>query len=62
MNMVIGFAHLGGKSAGIVANQPMILAGCLDICQCKGRTIRTFLRCVYYSHRHLVDVPGFSRD
>ena len=30
-NMVIGFARLGGRSVGIVANQPMVLAGCLDI-------------------------------
>ena len=31
MNMIVGFARLGGHSVGIVANQPMHLAGCLDI-------------------------------
>lgn len=30
-NMVIGFARLAGNSIGIVANQPMVLAGCLDV-------------------------------
>ena len=31
MNIVCGFGHLGGQTVGIVANQPKILAGCLDI-------------------------------
>ena len=30
-NILVGFARLGGKSIGIIANQPMILAGCLDV-------------------------------
>src|SRR5690606_22720207 len=30
-NIVVGFARLNGKSVGIVANQPAVLAGCLDI-------------------------------
>ena len=30
-NMVIGFARLGGKPIGIIANQPKVLAGCIDI-------------------------------
>ena len=30
-NLVVGFARLGGESVGIVANQPAVLAGCLDI-------------------------------
>ena len=30
-NIVVGFARLGGQSVGIVANQPMVLAGVLDI-------------------------------
>ena len=59
-NMVIGFARMQGQSVGIVANQPMVLAGCLDIdsslkaarfvrfCDCFGIPIVTF-----------VDVPGF---
>jgi methylmalonyl-CoA decarboxylase subunit alpha len=30
-NAIVGFAKLGGKSVGVVANQPLVLAGCLDI-------------------------------
>ena len=30
-NIVVGFARLAGKCIGIVANQPMVLAGCLDV-------------------------------
>ena len=30
-NMVVGFARLNGWVVGVVANQPMVLAGCLDI-------------------------------
>src|SRR4029450_11958089 len=30
-NILCGFARLGGRSVGIVANQPAVLAGCLDI-------------------------------
>ena len=30
-NIVVGYARLGGQSVGIVANQPMVLAGVLDI-------------------------------
>jgi propionyl-CoA carboxylase beta chain len=30
-NLIVGFAHLGGRSVGIVANQPSVLAGVLDI-------------------------------
>ena len=31
LNVVVGFARLGGQSVGIVANQPAFLAGVLDI-------------------------------
>jgi propionyl-CoA carboxylase beta chain len=31
LNIIVGFARLGGKSVGIIANQPAVLAGCLDI-------------------------------
>src|SRR5262249_18259802 len=31
MNMAVGFARVGGQPIGIVANQPQVLAGCLDI-------------------------------
>lgn len=59
-NIVVGFARLSGKSVGIVANQPAVLAGCLDInaslkaarfvrfCDAFGIPIVTF-----------EDVPGF---
>jgi propionyl-CoA carboxylase beta chain len=59
-NIVIGFARMEGQAVGIVANQPMVLAGCLDIksaikaarfvrfCDAFGIPIITF-----------VDVPGF---
>jgi propionyl-CoA carboxylase beta chain len=59
-NIIVGFARLAGAPVGIVANQPMVLAGCLDIdssrkaarfvrfCDCFGIPIVTF-----------VDVPGF---
>jgi acetyl-CoA carboxylase carboxyltransferase component len=59
-NIIVGFARLGGHSVGIVANQPMVLAGVLDIaasekaarfirlCDCFNVPIITF-----------VDVPGY---
>ena len=59
-NILIGFARIEGSTVGIVANQPMVLAGCLDInaskkaarfvrfCDAFGIPILTF-----------VDVPGF---
>jgi acetyl-CoA carboxylase carboxyltransferase component len=59
-NILVGFAHLGGRSVGIVAQQPAILAGALDIdasikaarfvrtCDCFNVPVVTF-----------VDVPGF---
>jgi propionyl-CoA carboxylase beta chain len=59
-NIVIGFARMAGRSVGIVANNPLVLAGCLDIkssikaarfvrfCDAFGIAVVTF-----------VDVPGF---
>ncbi len=59
-NIVVGLARMEGYPVGIVANQPMVLAGCLDIksaikaarfvrfCDCFGIPLLTF-----------VDVPGF---
>ncbi len=59
-NIVIGFARLGGFSVGIVANQPAVLAGVLDIdSSCKaGRFIR-FCDCFNIPIITFVDVPGF---
>jgi propionyl-CoA carboxylase beta chain len=59
-NIVIGFAHLGGISVGIVANQPAHLAGSLDIDASTkaGRFVR-FCDCFNIPVITFVDVPGF---
>jgi propionyl-CoA carboxylase beta chain len=60
MNMVIGFARLGGRSVGIVANQPAVLAGCLDIgASRKAARFVRFCDCFNIPLITLVDVPGF---
>ena len=60
MNMVIGFARLGGKSIGIVANQPMVLAGCLDInASIKAARFVRFCDAFNIPLITFVDVPGF---
>ena len=59
-NIVVGFARLGGKSIGIVANQPSVLAGVLDInSSTKGARFVRF--CDSFNIPLLVfeDVPGF---
>jgi acetyl-CoA carboxylase carboxyltransferase component len=59
-NIITGFARFGGRSVGIIANQPKVLAGCLDInaSDKAGRFIRT---CDAFNIPvlNLVDVPGF---
>ncbi|HTT80867.1 MAG TPA: acyl-CoA carboxylase subunit beta [Stellaceae bacterium] len=59
-NIVIGFARLEGATIGIVANQPMVLAGCLDIDSAKkaARFVR-FCDCFTIPIVTFVDVPGF---
>jgi len=59
-NIIVGFARLGGKSIGIVANQPMSLAGCLDVNSSKkaARFTRT-CDCFNIPLLILEDVPGF---
>ncbi len=59
-NIVVGFARMEGHSVGIVANQPMVLAGCLDIDASKkaARFVR-FCDCFNIPIVTLVDVPGF---
>ena len=59
-NIVVGFARLGGRSIGIVANQPMSLAGVLDVDSSKkaARFVRT-CDCFNVPLLVLVDVPGF---
>lgn len=59
-NIVIGFARLAGRSIGIVANQPMVLAGCLDVaCSKKGARFVRFCDSFNIPLLVLVDVPGF---
>ncbi len=59
-NIVIGFARLGGHSVGIIANQPAVLAGVLDInaSEKAARFVRT-CDCFNIPLVTLVDVPGF---
>jgi len=59
-NIVVGFARLAGRSIGIVANQPMSLAGVLDIDSSKKAARFTrFCDCFNIPLLVLVDVPGF---
>ena len=59
-NIIVGFARLGGRSIGIVANQPMSLAGCLDVNSSKKAARFTrFCDCFNIPLLVLVDVPGF---
>jgi propionyl-CoA carboxylase beta chain len=59
-NLVVGFARLGGKSVGIVANQPQVLAGCLDInASVKGARFVRFCDSFNIPLITFVDVPGF---
>src|SRR5437016_7784465 len=59
-NIVIGFARMEGTTIGIVANQPMVLAGCLDIDSSRkaARFVR-FCDCFNIPIVTFVDVPGF---
>ncbi|MGS2726423.1 acyl-CoA carboxylase subunit beta [Psychroserpens sp. BH13MA-6] len=59
-NIIVGFARLGGRSIGIVANQPMFLAGVLDVNSSKkaARFVR-FCDCFNIPLLVLEDVPGF---
>ena len=59
-NIITGFARLGGQPVGIVANQPMILAGCLDIdSSTKAARFVRFCDCFNIPIITFVDVPGF---
>lgn len=59
-NIVVGFARIGGRSIGIVANQPMVLAGVLDVDSSKkGARFVRFCDCFNIPLLVLVDVPGF---
>jgi propionyl-CoA carboxylase beta chain len=59
-NLVVGFARLGGRSVGIVANQPAVLAGCLDIAgSTKGARFVRFCDAFNIPLITFEDVPGF---
>jgi propionyl-CoA carboxylase beta chain len=59
-NMLVGFAHLGGHSVGIVANQPAVLAGVLDIdSSVKGARFVRFCDAFNIPLVVFEDVPGF---
>jgi propionyl-CoA carboxylase beta chain len=59
-NILIGFARLEGQSVGIVANQPLVLAGCLDIkSSIKAARFVRFCDAFNIPVVTFVDVPGF---
>jgi propionyl-CoA carboxylase beta chain len=59
-NIITGFARMEGSTVGIVANQPLVLAGCLDIDSARkaARFVR-FCDCFSIPILTFVDVPGF---
>ena len=59
-NIITGFIRMEGQTVGVVANQPMVLAGCLDIDSSRkaARFVR-FCDCFEIPILTLVDVPGF---
>src|SRR5207237_183057 len=59
-NIIVGFAHLGGRSVGIVAQQPTVLAGVLDInASVKAARFVRFCDAFNIPLVTFVDVPGF---
>ncbi len=60
MNLVTAFAHLDGHAVGIVANQPTVLAGCLD-CDALAKAARFVRLCGAFGLPIItvVDTPGF---
>lgn len=59
-NIIVGFARLGGRSVGIIANQPMFLAGVLDVnSSIKAARFTRFCDAFNIPLLVLVDVPGF---
>jgi propionyl-CoA carboxylase beta chain len=59
-NIIVGFARLGGRAVGVVANQPAVLAGCLDI-DASVKAARFVRFCDAFNIPLLTfeDVPGF---
>ncbi|MFM7202895.1 MAG: acyl-CoA carboxylase subunit beta [Myxococcota bacterium] len=59
-NIVVGFIRMGGRAIGVVANQPAVLAGCLDIdASVKGARFVRFCDAFNIPLLTLEDVPGF---
>ncbi|TPV95158.1 MAG: methylmalonyl-CoA carboxyltransferase [Myxococcales bacterium FL481] len=59
-NIVCGFVRVNGRSVGVVANQPLVLAGCLDIdASVKAARFVRMCDCFGIGLLTLVDVPGF---
>jgi propionyl-CoA carboxylase beta chain len=59
-NLLVGFARLGGRVVGVVANQPSVLAGCLDIdASVKGARFIRFCDAFNIPLVTFEDVPGF---
>ncbi|KAA3631755.1 MAG: acyl-CoA carboxylase subunit beta [Calditrichaeota bacterium] len=60
MNIIVGFAHIGGRSIGIIANQPAVLAGVLDSnSSIKGARFIRFCDAFNIPLLTFEDVPGF---
>jgi propionyl-CoA carboxylase beta chain len=59
-NIITGFGRMNGQTVGVVANQPLVLAGCLDIdASIKGARFVRFCDCFNIPVITFVDVPGF---
>jgi len=59
-NIVVGFARMNGRPVGVVANQPAVLAGCLDIdASVKAARFVRFCDCFNVPLVTFEDVPGF---
>ena len=59
-NIIVGFARMAGGTVGIVANQPRIMAGCLDVdASDKAARFIRFCDCFNIPLINLVDVPGY---
>ncbi len=60
LNIIVGFGRLNGRSVGIIANQPTVLAGCLDIdASIKAARFVRFCDAFNIPLVTFVDVPGF---
>ncbi|MDP8256123.1 MAG: acyl-CoA carboxylase subunit beta [Candidatus Alcyoniella australis] len=59
-NIIVGFCRLGGRPVGVIANQPLVLAGCLD-CNASDKATRFIRLCDAFNVPllTLADVPGY---